>query len=365
MTMTQSSEKTWIQRHANAVAVMIGILLLPGFLFMMETVSWLILRANPRPAPPYFETPPGIFLPDALLGFRPAANVYRNVRLLNEQGALYDYWYTTDEYHRRKTPVDHPENRSRFALFFGCSFTWGEGVNDDQTLAAQFAVHSPEYQSYNYGCSAYGPQQMYLMLQNTAFLEDIPQNRGIIVYTFIDHHVDRVAGTMRLVSAWGHQLPRITFEDNHLVHHGTFDQAMTRLQKSLLRLANWSPTLLLMKVDWPPERSESDFALTARLIVESARLSRERYPESQFLVLFFPGALYAERLIPYLSQAGVPYLNYTHLFEDDSEGGAPYFLPDGHPAPRAHQCLAEALAADLAAGFNRVSQDNSRAAAAP
>ena len=345
--MTQSSEKTWIQRHANAVAVMIGILLLPGFLFMMETVSWLILRANPRPAPPYFETPPGIFLPDALLGFRPAANVYRNVRLLNEQGALYDYWYTTDEYHRRKTPADHPENRSRFALFFGCSFTWGEGVNDNQTLAAQFAALAPEYHPYNYGCSAYGPQQMYLMLQNTAFLEDIPQNRGIIVYTFIDHHVDRVAGPMRLVTGWGQNTPWISLEGERLVHHGTFGQSDRPWRQGLFRLMNWSPTLILMQVDWPPERRAIDFAVTARIITESARLAQERFPESRFLVLFFSGAFYAERIKPYLDRAGVAYLDYSSLFMADGSEGPPKTLADGHPSPWAYQCVAGQLTMDL------------------
>ncbi|MCB0213954.1 MAG: SGNH/GDSL hydrolase family protein, partial [Anaerolineae bacterium] len=127
--------------------------------------------------------------PDELLGYvvRPDAQIHSIKKMGDE--VIYDVVYTTDSYHRRITPVDNPEQRDKFMLFFGDSFTFGEGVHDNETLPYYVAQDLPDYMPYNYGLSGYGPQQMLAKLQSDDLATEVTESDGIAIYIFIDAHV--------------------------------------------------------------------------------------------------------------------------------------------------------------------------------
>src|SRR3984957_9673624 len=59
-------------------------------------------------------------------------------------------------------------------VFFGCSFTFGEGVNDDQTLPQNFANQlDRKVRVLNLGFSGYGPQQ-FLREEETGRFDHAP-----------------------------------------------------------------------------------------------------------------------------------------------------------------------------------------------
>jgi hypothetical protein len=93
----------------------------------------------------------------------------RASRKKNQQ-LLYEVIYSTDALGRRSSPVAEGP-RPHFILFFGDSYTFGEGVNDDETLPSFTGQFAPQYRPYNYGVGGYGPQQMLAKLQT----EDIRQ----------------------------------------------------------------------------------------------------------------------------------------------------------------------------------------------
>ena len=45
----------------------------------------------------------------------------------------------------------------RYALFLGCSYTFGDGVGDSETLPAPFGARAPAYHVYNFATTGYGP----------------------------------------------------------------------------------------------------------------------------------------------------------------------------------------------------------------
>jgi len=68
-------------------------------------------------------------------GFKPRPNVRVTcTKQYNDGEIIYNANYTTDKLSRRLTPVDSPDQRDKFAVFFGCSFTFGDGLNDEETL---------------------------------------------------------------------------------------------------------------------------------------------------------------------------------------------------------------------------------------
>ena len=115
----------------------------------------------------------GWSIPDPVLGHTLPPNAQIVGKTARGGTLLYQATYTTDAYHRRITPIDHLEQRHKFLLFFGCSMTFGLGVNDDETMpfyVAQFASH---YHPYNYGVSGYGPHYMLAQLQRGALTKEI------------------------------------------------------------------------------------------------------------------------------------------------------------------------------------------------
>ena len=71
----------------------------------------------------------------------------------------------------------------------------------------------------------------------------------------------------------------------------------------------------------------------------------QQFPDAEFYVLLYPGVRRGQRLIPYLSQAGVKYLDYARLIDWPHPG---LTQADGaHPTAQGHKIVAAQLAKDL------------------
>ncbi|MEQ1877448.1 MAG: hypothetical protein ABL958_12450, partial [Bdellovibrionia bacterium] len=58
---------------------------------------------------------------------------------LTDGSIVYSVHPSTDSLGRRTTVFDSTRARKKHLIFFGCSFTWGEGVEDFETLPSQIA----------------------------------------------------------------------------------------------------------------------------------------------------------------------------------------------------------------------------------
>jgi len=284
--------------------------------------------------------------PDPYLGFRPRPGATAHMRLETSNAAIQECVYTIDAHGRRVTPVDHPERRDKFALFFGCSFTFGEGVNDDETLPAHFARAAPAFMPYNYAFKAYGPQAMYLQVVEDTFGDDIAQRNGIAVYVFIDHQMHRAIGTASVSTTWGRDLPYLTLEGGRLVHHGNFQTGRPFTQwcyRALLRL----PSVQYLRIDYPPVDRARNYRLVATMTEESAAALRRRFPGLRFFVVIYPKQELGKRLWGYLADVDVTFLDYSGLLADAPGSEAMYYYLDGHPTGKTQRIVAEQLATDV------------------
>ncbi len=63
-------------------------------------------------------------------------------------------------------PVENVESNEA-VLFFGCSYTFGDGFEDSESMPYQFQKFvGGRYQAFNYGYTAYGAHQMLPILEN-------------------------------------------------------------------------------------------------------------------------------------------------------------------------------------------------------
>ncbi len=336
----------FVQRHPNLSASLFGILLVAVLAAGVEGVFWILLQQRLDANPPFTRAMDGLSEDHPLLGYRPIAGMAMDARKDRPGEVAYACRYTIDTANRRVTPVSATAGRDRFALFFGGSFTFGEGVEDNETLPAQFGRHATGYRPYNYGYVGYGPQNLYMHLQRPELAEEITESSGVAVFTYIDDHMKRAVGAMRTTTGWGRRLPYLQLEPDGLRFHGTFEQGRPGLQR-FYELLSWSPALRYLRVDTPRCDAPKDYDLVTAIFRASHARLQVLFPDAELYVLMYPHMQSAAALIPRLEAAGVRVLDYTRAFDDPAVQSLPLFLADGHPAPAAYRVLGARLAQDL------------------
>ena len=201
------------------------------------------------------------------------------------QGTLvYQGTYTTDVYGRRITPIEPPEQRSHFLLFFGCSVTFGLWVHDDETMPFYAAQYAPHYRPYNYGVSGYGPNQMLAQLQNRDLTQEMPEPQGIAIYTFIDDHIYRALGGMQVSPPWGVHPPLYILDSQDRLVPQERATVGRRLGSLLFWGLGHSQILTYFHIMPPPmPRIKAEhMRLTARVIEEARKAFHQQFPRGKF-----------------------------------------------------------------------------------
>lgn len=337
--------------------VLVGVVITALLLYGGE---WLFYALNhPQPAPRVWhegDYTQDFFRPDDLLGYtvRPAAQI-RSIKKQAEGDApptiIYDVVYSIDEYHRRLTPVDPaPQQRDKFLLFFGDSFTFGEGLADNETLPYHVGQLAPAYRPYNYGLSGYGPQQMLAKLQSDDLRREIPEKEGVAIYTFIDGHVERALGSMYVYNTWGDQMPYYTLDgQGNLVRRGNFTTGRPLLS-TLYSLLGHSEIARYYNVNIPPRLQDRHYAFAARVIAAARDTFTAKYHSDDFYVLIYPDeGDYFEDLQPHFEAFGLNILNYDERLKLNPDEGLA-IVGDGHPTGKTHHIVAGWITEDLDIG---------------
>ncbi len=104
-----------------------------------------------------------------------------------QKTAVYEVTYHIDGQGCRVTP--DPADPKGEILCLGCSFTFGTGVEDDQTYPAQLATrYWPQYKVRNAGVAGWGTAHAYLVLQDALRK---PEKPVLVTYGWIEAHLTR------------------------------------------------------------------------------------------------------------------------------------------------------------------------------
>lgn len=110
-------------------------------------------------------------------------------RLAKFDQDIFDRKYTFNEKGWRALPGSgHAE---KDLLLFGCSFTFGYGLSDEQTWAWKLAkLLGPSWRLENYAANGYGPNHMLCMLEHHLITPPTGSQR-YAVFLAIEHHLRR------------------------------------------------------------------------------------------------------------------------------------------------------------------------------
>jgi len=254
---------------------------------------------------------------------------------------VFDCVINTDALGLRRTPVDNPEARKQFLFFFGCSFTFGFGLNDDQTLPYYAGCFAHSFMPYNFACASYGPQQMLLKLREKEFFRAIPQPTGRAVYVFIEDQLLRAIG----YHVWAQNDPCFGWRDGEYTYLGPIHEVHPLYSWVYPRMGK-SRLLRLLGLNFPRWAAHHALRVTETIIQESAKEFRRLYPDGHFYVVRYLGGSVSEPLLQRLRASGIECYDYSALPQDPDVQGDRWFI-DTHPTALRNKEIARQLVQDL------------------
>ncbi|MCO5142338.1 MAG: hypothetical protein M9962_04515 [Oligoflexia bacterium] len=265
-----------------------------------------------------------------------------------DEKKLFSINYFIDEYQRRFNPVRKKSKRDFFISLFGCSYVYGVGVNIDNTLGEYMQASLNSTTVYNYGIGGTGPASSLLRLEKWSPKNEIYENKGIGLYFFMDDHIARSIGSMRVSGVWGKNLP-VYKENSHqkMTYLGTFEEVYP-IRTFIFSLLSKSNFLKFHGIDFPIRFNEEEFRYTAELIKAQKERFLASFPSQNFYVVLYPGssAVFSEEIIEELEKLEIQYLDYSNIDLRKYVSGE-IWLPDFHPSAATNQFLAHQIIQDL------------------
>lgn len=138
------------------------------------------------------------FTPSPITGYKGKPNTTATAHKSTQSGkSLYNVSYTTDELGWRITPSSKLDSSS-CVLFFGDSFTIGEGVQDNETLPFYFGRalgKQTKARIYNFGFHGYGPHQALALVQSGEIARIVKDCQSVLaIYESLPGHIARAGG---------------------------------------------------------------------------------------------------------------------------------------------------------------------------
>lgn len=277
------------------------------------------------------------------IGTVPYADSVYHAVLVKENDTVYDVNYTIDNNWKRVTP-DFDSSRSKYALFFGCSIAFGEGLKDDQTFAYDFQQQTNEYNSYNFAYPGYGTNQMLARMEFQNLTEQVKEKDGIGFYLFFMGHVPRVIGSMDTYVGWTSGSPYYYMDNGILKRNKMFKNGRYWISK-FYELVYQTSIINYFKINFPNKLQPKHYELTVEVIQASKNKYIEQFGNDNFYVILYP----SYKIVPeedyklfkqLLTEKSIKYIDLDSFIEYEEKytlGGDP------HPNANTNKMLVEEL----------------------
>lgn len=275
------------------------------------------------------------------------------VKAKNTKETIYDVQVNTDAFGRRITPRPKENPPIQTLLMMGDSYTFGEGVNNEESAPYILANLRPRSEVLNLGVAGGSPNQVLreLEMSPSIRLDTVKNHRVVVVYTFMDHHLERLfcrSFCMKPENEWMHLGPYYELEDGEIKYMGYFDLDRP-LINWIYQIANKSALFQHFGIVLPPRFGTDHFEFFGKLMLAIKTSAQKRFPGSEFYLAFYPGAssIYSAPLSKVARDQSISVLDYSRLNHHMILDGQTIIYGDGHPTPRSHYLFAWLLNEDL------------------
>lgn len=263
---------------------------------------------------------------------------------------LYDVVYTINEDSYRQTPGFKGGEEAKVPIvFYGGSFAFGEGVNDDETLpyfvAAEINWSLPVV---NLAFSGYGPHQMLRSMELGTLRELGYESVGIAIYEAVPNHASRAAGE----EWWDPVGPRYVLDKKGTAQYwGRFTDVPDKLINAYYRYLQITKVARRSRVvDWTANllfgteasNRRANAHLMVEIVAKSAAILKQDY-QAEFVVLFWDDETEDSALIlKGLAEKNIRTIKVSDFIQP-SELDAYRILNDTHPTAEANKLIAQGL----------------------
>jgi hypothetical protein len=277
---------------------------------------------------------PDYYTGDHELGYSVKPGIRVAVRRARYERTIYDALYTISDEGARVTE-GNPDGETW--LFMGCSRTFGEGVNDEETLPSHFSAGLKKSANViNLGMHGYGPHQMLRRLETNRLAgADSPVKH--VVYQGLWEHVRRSAGR----AIWDPHGPRYEPAGDSVVYKGPHHTARFARWVHLMERSDFA-RFFLHRLYFNFDASDDDIERYARIIERSAKLSRERLGARFTVVFWDEDTGIGRRVLARLDRTGLDVVRVSTIIPRSQWKSLEIPL-DGHPTPAAYKQLAGGL----------------------
>jgi len=267
--------------------------------------------------------------PSDTLGYCMLKNIVCYSKEYYKDTLLYDVKYSSDENGQRILPKIIPNSSTRSIVYFGCSFTYGDGLNDNETvpyLVQELAGNS--YKIYNFAFTGYGPHQMLAQIETHMVDSIVKFKPYLFIFSTIPDQVRRVVNP---VENNRHDPQYKLNRFNVPERFGNFDDPG---KKNISFMKEPEVGKYISGLSKASRRK--NIGLFTAIIKKSKELLLKKYPGSKFCVVFYD--YYSEinqEIENQLVANEIDYYKVSNLIPDyqwNSQKYAIYLPVEGHPA---------------------------------
>ncbi|MES2528199.1 MAG: hypothetical protein V4598_13995 [Bdellovibrionota bacterium] len=257
---------------------------------------------------------------------------------------IVNHSYEIDQFMRRVT-LPREVSSDNYLAFLGCSFAFGFGVRDEETIPSQIQKNLMKIKVYNYGVSGAGPIDVLFRLKSIEPAE-LPEKKGVFLYFFFKDQMKRLFHHPEFVA---------NSDGMNVVYSkdAKGEWTFTGFYKFINPYRTWfyqkfihsSFYRLVAPVLSQPAYEEEDWRQLVDVILamkkEVVRLN------GKFVFVIWPYIELDSKLVEILRENQVDVLDYSHLDIFKLTNQKVYIPGDGHPTPAAAAVMGKQIAADL------------------
>lgn len=276
-----------------------------------------------------------------VLGWGPAhPGVFHAKRQMPDGSLIYETDYTIDDDLLRHT---NSATTGPAMVFFGDSYTFGDGVHDSETLPQQFAdlIHKQE-RVLNLGFTGYGPQQFLRGVEIGFYDKIIGDKPQLFLFLTAPWHAQRTSCKV----SWSPHSPHYRLTEDGVAFDGSCNQGASLLWHEFLYNSAAYRVFISQLIEKP---SHDDVELYIRVLSEAVRQSKAKYGvDTAILYMRVPDAYLAgtgftnDDIIKRFEASGAKVIDAS-LDRARADGLILEIPNDGHPTPLANRFRAGLL----------------------
>jgi hypothetical protein len=244
-----------------------GLLIVTSLLFGVCAIEAFAAIMSPAVD---IRTTQGLTVPEPVIGWGPKnPGLFHATRIDPRTGrVIYDVNYSINSDLIRPT---RSCRKGPTVAFFGDSFTFGQGVNDNETVPQYFSdAFGNNLRVLNLGFPGYGPQQFLRELETGHFDRLVGPQRKLFVFMTTPWHIVRSS----CKASWVMDGPRYGLADDKIVYQGVCDTGLARWLK---QWAQHSATYRLFIEPRFENINHADTELFIRMTLAAIDLAKTKY----------------------------------------------------------------------------------------